>query len=55
MEIKTYDDADVRKYIKNVKIKPLKVKLPKEYVECINLLKKSLKERLKILRDSGVI
>ncbi|MBW9222942.1 DEAD/DEAH box helicase [Methanothermococcus sp. SCGC AD-155-K20] len=55
VEIKTYDDADVRKYIKNVKIKPLKVKLPNEYVECINLLKKSLKERLKILRDSGVI
>ena len=55
VEIRTHDDADVRRYIKNVKIKPLKVNLPKEYLKCIELLKKALKERLKILRDSGII
>jgi Fanconi anemia group M protein len=55
VEIRTYDDADVRDYIKTVKIKPVKVELPKEYAECINLLKSALKERLKILRDNKII
>ena len=55
VEIRTYDDADVRQYIKTVRLRPVKVELPKEYEECINLLKSALKERLKVLRDNKII
>ncbi|WP_421077562.1 DEAD/DEAH box helicase [Methanothermococcus sp. Ax23] len=55
VEIRTYDDADVREYIKTVKLRPVKVELPKEYGECINLLKNAFKERLKVLRDNKII
>ena len=55
VEIRTYDDADVREYIKTVRLRPVKVELPKEYEECINLLKSALKERLKVLRDNKII
>ena len=55
VEVRTHDDYDVREYVKKVKIKPVKVDLPKEYKECLDLLKSAFKERLKILRDSGII
>ncbi len=55
VEIRTYDDVDVRQYIKTVKLKPVKVELPKEYAECIKLIKDALKERLKVLRDNKII
>ncbi|AEH07548.1 DEAD/DEAH box helicase [Methanothermococcus okinawensis] len=55
VEIRTYDDADVRDYVKTVKLRPVKVELPKEYEECINLLRSAFKERLKVLRDNKII
>ncbi|GBF36237.1 DEAD/DEAH box helicase [Methanofervidicoccus abyssi] len=55
VEIKTPEDPDVKKYVKTVKIKTVKVKLPKEYLECIELIREALKERLKILRDCKII
>ena len=55
VEIRTYDDADVREYIKTVKLRPVKVELPKEYGECINLLKNAFEEWLKVLRDNKII
>ncbi|HIP91778.1 MAG TPA: DEAD/DEAH box helicase [Methanothermococcus okinawensis] len=55
VEIRTPEDLDVKKYIKTVKMKTVKVKLPKEYLECISLIRSALKERLRILRDAKLI
>ena len=55
VEIRTPEDPDVRKYVKTVKIRTVKVKLPREYQECIELIRSALKERLKILRDCKLI
>ncbi|AXI25423.1 RNA helicase [Methanofervidicoccus sp. A16] len=55
VEIRTHEDPDVKKYVKTVKIRTVKVKLPKEYQECIKLVREALKERLRILRDCKII
>lgn len=55
VEIRTIDDIDVKEYVQTVKLRPIKVELPKEFAECINLLKQAQMERLKILRDHKII
>ena len=55
VEIRTVDDIDVKEYVQTVKLRPIKVELPKEFAECINLLKQAQMERLKILRDHKII
>ncbi|WP_048187497.1 DEAD/DEAH box helicase [Methanococcus voltae] len=55
VEIRTEDDLDVKQYIAKAKLKPKRVDLPDEYTEALKLLKKSLNERLKVLKENNVI
>ncbi|AEF95928.1 DEAD/DEAH box helicase [Methanotorris igneus] len=55
VEIRTEDDEDVKPYIAKVRIIPKRVPLPKEFEESLKLIKDALKERLKVLKESGVI
>jgi Fanconi anemia group M protein len=55
IEIRTKYDPDVRPYVHDLKIKWKEIALPKEFSYTIQLLRKSLSDRLKILKEIGVI
>lgn len=55
IEIRTKIDPDVRPYVHDLDIKWKEVSLPPEFNSTLQLLRKALSERLKILKDLGVI
>ena len=55
IEIRTKYDPDVRPYVHDLKITWKEIPLPKDFAYTIQLLRKALSERLKLLKDVGVI
>lgn len=55
IEIRTKYDPDVKPYVYDLKIQWKEIALPKEFSYTIQLLKKALSERLKTLKETGVI
>ena len=55
IEIRTKYDPDVRPYVHDLKITWREIPLPKDFAYTIQLLKKALSDRLKLLKDIGVI
>ncbi len=55
VEVRTEDDEDVKPYIAKVKLIPIRIELPTEFKKALKLINEALKDRLKILRDFGVI
>lgn len=55
IEIRTKYDRDVRPYVHDLKITWKEIPLPKEFAYTIQLLRKALSERLKLLKNVGVI
>ncbi|AAB99518.1 TPA: DEAD/DEAH box helicase family protein [Methanocaldococcus jannaschii] len=55
VEVRTEDDEDVKPYIAKVKLIPIRIDLPNEFKRALKLINEALKERLKILKDAGVI
>ncbi len=55
IEIRTKYDPDVKPYVHDLKIKWKEVNLPKEFSYALQLLRKALSDRLKVLKEIGVI
>ncbi|ENN96478.1 Hef nuclease [Methanocaldococcus villosus KIN24-T80] len=55
IEIRTGDEPDVRPYLLTVKIIPVKIDLPLEFRKALKLLDEAIKDRLKFLKEKGVI
>jgi len=55
IEIRTKYDRDVKPYVHDLKIIWKEIALPREFAYTIQLLRKALSERLKILKQIGVI
>jgi len=55
VEIRTKYDSDVKPYVYDLKMSWKEVSLPKDFSYTIQLLRKALSERLKILKNVGVI
>ena len=55
IEIRTKYDRDVKPYVYDLKIEWKEVNLPLEFSHTLQLLRKALSERLKILKEIGVI
>ena len=55
IEIRTKYDADVRPYVHELKIFWKEISLPKEFAYILQLLRKALSSRLKILKEIGAI
>jgi len=55
IEIRTKYDPDVRPYVHDLKITWKDITLPNEFAYTIQLLRKSLSERLKLLKDTGAL
>lgn len=55
IEIRTKFDPDVRPYVHELKIIWKEIPLPQDFAYTIQLLRKALSERLKVLKDIGVI
>ncbi len=55
IELRTKYDSDVKPYVHNLDIKWKEVLLPNEFSYTIQLLRKSLSDRLKFLKDAKVI
>jgi Fanconi anemia group M protein len=55
IEIRTKYDRDVRPYVHDLKITWKEIPLPNEFAYTIQLLRKALSERLKLLKSVGVI
>ena len=55
IEIRTKYDPDVKPYVHNLRITWKEIHLPKDFAMVIQLLKKALSDRLKILKDINVI
>ncbi|ACV23893.1 DEAD/DEAH box helicase [Methanocaldococcus fervens] len=55
VEVRTEDDEDVKPYVAKVKLTPIRIELPPEFKKALKLINEALKERLKILKDFGVI
>ena len=55
IEIRTKHDPDVRPYVHDMNITWKEIPLPKEFAYTIQILRKSLSERLKILKEIGVV
>ena len=55
IEIRTKYDPDVRPYVHDLKITWKEIPLPKDFAYTIQLLRKALSERLKLLKSIGVI
>ena len=54
IEIRTKYDPDVRPYVHDMNIQWKEIPLPKEFSHVIQLLRKSLSDRLKVLKQIGV-
>jgi len=55
IEIRTKYDLDVRPYVHDLKITWKEIPLPQDFAYTIQLLRKALSDRLKILKNIGVI
>ena len=55
IEIRTKYDPDVRPYVHELKITWKEIQLPQDFAHVIQLLRKALSERLKILKNIGVV
>ena len=55
IEIRTKYDPDVRPYVHDLKMEWREMLLPKEFSYTIQILKKALSERLKILKNVGAV
>ena len=55
IEIRTKYDLDVRPYVHDLKIRWKEIPLPKDFSRTIQLLRKALSDRLKVLKEIGVI
>ena len=55
IEIRTKYDPDVRPYVHDLNITWREISLPKEFAYTIQLLRKALSDRLKLLKDVGVV
>lgn len=55
IEIRTKYDPDVRPYVHDLNITWREIPLPKEFAYTIQLLRKALSDRLKLLKDVGVV
>ncbi|HEC72343.1 MAG TPA: DEAD/DEAH box helicase, partial [Thermoplasmatales archaeon] len=55
IEIRTKYDPDVRPYVHDLKILWKEIPLPKDFAYVIQLLRKSLSDRLKILKEMNVV
>lgn len=55
IEIRTKYDPDVKPYVYDLRIEWKEVNLPLEFTKMIQLLRKGLSDRLKILKEIGVI
>ena len=55
IEIRTKYDPDVKPYVHDLKITWKEISLPSEFIYTIQLLRKALSERLKILKENRVI
>jgi len=55
IEIRTKNDPDVRPYVYDLDIKWKEIPLPPEFSNTIQFLRKALSERLKLLKDAGLI
>lgn len=55
IEIRTKYDPDVKPYVHDLKILWKEIPLPKDFAYVIQLLRKALSDRLKILKEIGVI
>lgn len=55
IEIRTKYDRDVKPYVHDLKINWKEIPLPTEFSHTLQLLRKALSDRLKILKDIGVI
>jgi len=55
IEIRTKYDPDVKPYVHDLKINWKEITLPSEFIYTIQLLRKALSERLKILKENHII
>jgi len=55
IEIRTKYDPDVKPYVHDLKITWKEIPLPQDFAHTIQLLRKALSERLKILKNVGVV
>ncbi len=55
IEIRTKYDPDVKPYVHDLKITWKEISLPSEFIHTVQLLRKTLSERLKILKENGII
>lgn len=55
IEIRTKYDPDVKPYVHDLKITWKEVDLPKEFSYALQLLRKALSDRLKVLKEIGVV
>lgn len=55
IEIRTKYDPDVKPYVHDLKITWKEVDLPKEFSYTLQLLRKALSDRLKVLKEIGVV
>jgi len=55
IEIRTKYDPDVRPYVHDLNMTWREIPLPKDFAYTIQLLKKALSERLKLLKEIGVV
>ncbi len=55
IEIRTKYDRDVKPYVHDLKIRWKEISLPNEFSHTIQLLRKALSDRLKILKEIGVV
>ena len=55
IEVRTDSDPDVREYVQDIKMDFIKVRLPPAFLEAKKYLEDFVKERLKRLKDQGVL
>ena len=55
IEVRTDEDEDVKPYIQPIKVRWVKVALPREYVKVRDCLKRMLDERVEKLRSMGLL
>lgn len=53
IEVKTYEDKDVKEFISKTRLQPIEVKLSQEIMAVITLLKTAYNKRLQLLKDLG--
>ncbi|MFO7710698.1 MAG: DEAD/DEAH box helicase [Candidatus Woesearchaeota archaeon] len=55
IEIRTYDDEDVKPYVQEIDISYREVDLPKRFLDCKLYLETALKDKLSLIKENGFI